>query len=461
MRGKTIMRKYASLLIVMIDLGLLLLWWRGIPGMRRPLDVLSIGGCVMGIATTIVLGKGWLQNVFLLAVTFFAAILALEMGEKYFRFTGMLTPSPTASSAAESEYPYAWTPENAASYLAARDRAIRDGYISADIPDRFPGNVFAGREDIWSLKMVPEGVDYTVLVQALKPEHKKGLPLGFEANPDNLVRRWFYETDSGETITDGLRTTDASGIRPTAGKADAQDTYLFLGCSFMMGFGLNDDQTLPYYFSKESGFTLNVLNFAYNNYGPHQALADLEMEYHAAKVGVDPRSVRGVVFEYLGPGHDERVVRGDPLEEPCYTFSGDSVRYLGSFRNADRIGRLMMIASRSRIYAKIESSLPPQLTFRRYRRDLTLAILKRMNAVCLEKYAVPLTILSSQDLPFVETLRQAGIRVHTYGDTGMEFYADRMRCQLFDTHPSAYANEQLAKFLYQNVVAAKRQEKAH
>ncbi len=453
------MRKHAAVLVLILDAALLAGWWWAIPLLRRPLDVLSVGVCVMGVLSILVVKRKWIQNAFLLAVVVFAAIFALEMTEKYFRFVGTMQQEQSDARQTASEESYAWPIHGSRQYVLAREKAIRDGYLPADVLDHFAGDVFAGRDDIWKLEMHPHAVDYTVLVQALKPEHKKGVPLGFEANPDNLVRRYFYTNgDPRTTLIDGLRTTDSAGGRPTRGNPDSADTYIFLGCSVFMGFGLNDDQTTPYYFSRESGFSLRVLNFAYNNTGPHQALADLETDHHAARAGVDPGSVRGVIFSYLGEGHDNRVVRGDPIEEPCYGFFEDTVRYRGTFRNADFMGRILMIASRSRIYMRAAAQLPPWLRFVEYKRRLSLAILRKMHEVCLDKYGVPLTVFCFANEPDAEQrLRDEGIRVHAIRDVpGLNWEGEnRMRSQLFDGHPSAYANELIGKYLYMHEVEAR------
>ena len=50
----------------------------------------------------------------------------------------------------------------------------------------------------------------------------------------------------------------------------------FFGCSFMFGHGVEDDQTLPYYFVREAGGTFEGFNFAGEGWGPHQMLREIE-----------------------------------------------------------------------------------------------------------------------------------------------------------------------------------------
>lgn len=51
---------------------------------------------------------------------------------------------------------------------------------------------------------------------------------------------------------------------------------LFFGCSIAYGYGLNDNNTFPYYFQQNSGF--NAYNFAFTGYGTNQMLARFEYE---------------------------------------------------------------------------------------------------------------------------------------------------------------------------------------
>lgn len=56
-----------------------------------------------------------------------------------------------------------------------------------------------------------------------------------------------------------------------------QKFSLFFGCSIAYGFGLEDNQTLPYYFQKISN-DCNAYNFGYSGYGTNHMLASLD--YH-------------------------------------------------------------------------------------------------------------------------------------------------------------------------------------
>ena len=66
--------------------------------------------------------------------------------------------------------------------------------------------------------------------------------------------------DYYKIIYDVVYSAYNNGFRKTRGDIDSKEVYVFLGCSFTFGDGLNDDETLPYYFSKLFDFKKNVVN---------------------------------------------------------------------------------------------------------------------------------------------------------------------------------------------------------
>ena len=53
--------------------------------------------------------------------------------------------------------------------------------------------------------------------------------------------------------------SDENSFRYTPGNKN-NNTFIFLGCSFMFGEGINDNETLPYFFSEKVNFNYNVIN---------------------------------------------------------------------------------------------------------------------------------------------------------------------------------------------------------
>lgn len=97
--------------------------------------------------------------------------------------------------------------------------------------------------------------------------------LGGGFKPD-CASRW-RRLKGDTTVFDAKFSTDSSGRRkvPGAEKLPSEPVAVFFGCSFMLGAGLSDDETLPYYFSRAA--RMRSLNLAGSGFGPQQMLAQL------------------------------------------------------------------------------------------------------------------------------------------------------------------------------------------
>jgi hypothetical protein len=138
----------------------------------------------------------------------------------------------------------------------------------------------------------------------------------------------------GETIYDVKYTANEYGARFTRGNSKGP-TWLFMGCSFTFGEGLNDDETLPSQVSKALGYRANVVNYGTSGYGPHQVLRELELKKFPDSI----LPVRHVVFQTI-EAHVRRSAgraRWD-LTGPRYQLSGDTVVHHGSFHSPRFVG---------------------------------------------------------------------------------------------------------------------------
>jgi hypothetical protein len=127
---------------------------------------------------------------------------------------------------------------------------------------------------------------------------------------------------------DVVYTISDQGVRVTRGNPDG-DTWLFTGCSMMFGEGVNDDETLPAYFSAALDHRANVVNLGFHGYGPHQMLRSLETDRTRPLLhGV----VKQVVYEGIYD-HPIRAAGKDAWDVfgPSYVLAGDGVAYAGPF----------------------------------------------------------------------------------------------------------------------------------
>ena len=82
---------------------------------------------------------------------------------------------------------------------------------------------------------------------------------------------------NGKTLINSKYTIGKDGFRvtPRENNVDYNKNINFFGGSYTFGWGLNDNETLPYFLQKERQ-NWKVKNFAINGYGAHQMLAQIE-----------------------------------------------------------------------------------------------------------------------------------------------------------------------------------------
>jgi hypothetical protein len=98
--------------------------------------------------------------------------------------------------------------------------------------------------------------------------------LWYEAKPN--VRREHSVTLGGKTVFSVVYHTDENGLRvvPLKGVNARKNTVYFFGCSFVFGQGVEDNETLPYYFAREAQ-SFRPLNYAFPGFGTQQMLVRL------------------------------------------------------------------------------------------------------------------------------------------------------------------------------------------
>lgn len=172
----------------------------------------------------------------------------------------------------------------------------------------------------------------------------EGGELGYAPGPGMRVTS--RKTMGKQLIYDVVYTISDRGVRTTKGNPNG-DTWLFMGCSLMFGAGVNDDETLPAYFSAELGYQANVANLGFHGYGPHQMLRSLEMDFPRPLLnGV----VRQVIYEgiwthpWRAGGHASWDLYG-----PSYALSRDGVTYAGPFHD-HLAGFILKVLQRSNFF---------------------------------------------------------------------------------------------------------------
>lgn len=106
-----------------------------------------------------------------------------------------------------------------------------------------------------------------------KSVHSDSL-LGYR--PDNNIFSSGKKIIADTLIYEMAYNLDSSGHRFTPDSLTTNEKFgIFLGCSFTFGDGLNDNETIPFFFSKNTK-TFKGYNFGYSGYGPNHALVKLQ-----------------------------------------------------------------------------------------------------------------------------------------------------------------------------------------
>lgn len=143
----------------------------------------------------------------------------------------------------------------------------------------------------WVLIMLVEIVFYALLGSPLRENKAFELPytdesqveykLGYVPFADSIYEDILIV--DGDTSFHVNYSIDSYNKRTTPLLSDTADKYaLFFGCSIGFGYGLEDNQTIPYFYQEKENY--RSYNFAHNGYGTNQMLARLQTNDIAEQV---------------------------------------------------------------------------------------------------------------------------------------------------------------------------------
>lgn len=448
-------RTTVSVAMLVVDAVLLGVFYHYILRLVRPFDVLAAGAAVLGVVTAMVVKWNSVRALALVVASLGGTLFALEMGQKYFNILGRVEVANDGGDGGK----YTWDMGDSATYLAAKERARRDGIHPEALADHFVGDIMTATYAGQFRTIKQERKNAFEVYECLKGLNINQGPLGFELTPDNVARAQVFDRES-RRVTDSLYTIDAAGLRKTRAAANAAEAYVFLGCSFTFGAYLSDDETLAYFFSRAHGFEKKVINMGVPGYGPGNVLRDLELDWRLGRTGTDPKTIKGVFYGLIND-HANRAAGIAFAPSPYYVLRDGKpvfkeIRHQGfQVDSADRLQRLVdrsriISALRDRIYYKIHSSYPD------YKWQLTVAMLAEMDRICRERYGVPMTVVYwEEDSNIVALLKEKGLEtilVREAFEEGANWRQMAIKYFVFDKHPSAYANKRLGEYLYRKTV---------
>jgi hypothetical protein len=296
--------------------------------------------------------------------------------------------------------------------------------------------------------------------------------LGFVAAKGTAQREAkFYR---GEKLYDVVYTMDANGLRVSSPNPQSarlnQPCVLFFGDSYTFGWGLNDQETLPYRVAERSNSRYRVYNLAFPTHGAHQMLAALERGLASKLVDCTPQNIKYVI--YVATADHVRRAAGlreiDHLHGPRYALGADgTVSYQGQFgEDYSRADKLRSLLAKSSLYRQLAGG--DAIYMRAYSDAdvaLYLAIVNTAAARIKNLYpdakfhvimwgndflerntVLPIRILGG--------LKDRGLVVHRVNDILPG--ADEQRADYFfggfSPHPNAAANDRIAEYIVREIL---------
>lgn len=136
---------------------------------------------------------------------------------------------------------------------------------------------------------------------------------------------------NNEKLIYNVTYTFANGRRIIPNKiTNSTEKVFFLGCSYVFGDGLNDAETLPYFFHKFTSNRFSVENYAFSGYGTHQALNIIENEIITP---AQTNKSSTTVIYYFIPEHIDRAAGYSTWDThgPNYEVEEGKIVHKGSF----------------------------------------------------------------------------------------------------------------------------------
>jgi len=238
------------------------------------------------------------------------------------------------------------------------------------------------------------------------------------------------------------------------------DNVVFFGCSFMVGQGVNDNETLPYQFEELSGESYRAYNYGFHGYGPHQMLRILETGL--IDKTIPDKNISIAICEIL-TNHVERASGKYPyiiwdVNGPKYVLNHNGEpEYVGSFGDSIRFQIVHFLNSiLAKSYLLEQTNIRTDLFYKkREPKDISLfiSIIKKSKELFEEKYNGHFIVLlwrlpGDEDYDAIlSKLQENHIDVVT---TDEIFQGENLAEKYLikdDNHPNKLANRKLAEFL--------------
>ncbi|OGX33790.1 MAG: hypothetical protein A3C36_06295 [Omnitrophica WOR_2 bacterium RIFCSPHIGHO2_02_FULL_52_10] len=292
-----------------------------------------------------------------------------------------------------------------------------------------------------------------VYAQDYRQTDENGIPMAKTGSHRSFLKNM----DTGEYIYDVNYTIDEFGRRVTIvpGREQRDQYILFMGCSFMYGEGVQDNETLPFHVGRMTTEYLPY-NYAFHGLGPFDLLAKLENLDLRSQV----QEKDGLLIYLFMDDHVKRVTgamsvmkwKGNQVYY-AVDHQGDFVRH-GSFNTGRSfLTPLYKILLKSRILRYFNVDIPKIGTSHI---ELTAKVIEAMKneyqkKFGSEKFYVFIKSKSWIGQRLAEQLDARGIKNFNiesiFADGDRELY----RLSADDGHPSALAQQMMAEKIVQDL----------
>lgn len=234
----------------------------------------------------------------------------------------------------------------------------------------------------------------------------------------------------------------SNGFRYTKSNVLSDESIIFLGCSRIHGDGLNDDETIPYYFSKKLNFEKFVLNASVPARSTNTAISILNSDV----INKFMAKKRINFFLYL-------LVKDHIYRNFRNTYSdmvGDNKIYKNkkSIEVSQSFGKIKKLFAKSYIFRRTFLILIDKYNDNFYKNYLIDSI-EYMNNIIKTKYSSKLVLIvwNEFDEDFINKLKEKCgyiIVLPRYFDENDEIY----KIKGDETHLTSKANEEISEILY-------------
>lgn len=287
--------------------------------------------------------------------------------------------------------------------------------------------------------------------------------LGSSPYPDISVN--VIKADNLSLIYKAKYSTDNLGRRftpvtnPTARKKYA----LFFGGSFIFGEGVNDNETLPYYFSKIA-MSYRAYNYGFGGYGPQHMLARLEGE----KIRTDIKENEGLLIYLFTDWHVQRAVGNAKLVAthgggyPYYTYDamGNLIRKKDFNNGRFILTKIYKLLAKSNFINYFKIDFPLVITDKHIRLTTDMIKEARNNFKTQFKsdnfYVLIYPMSKRYSKKIIPYLKEAGVKYLDFSDLlDKPLMEEKLSRDLFfikdDGHPTARLHEMVVKKLVQEL----------